>query len=149
MAGISWDCESLKPCPFDSELHFVIVIFFKNAEKTTSVGLILSLEKFGLILYSNFLQKNFNSNLQNWPFTIWFQGVCYSNTRTCLLKRIVLFMHSHFFAVVALFFTLHFYNSVWALFFCVSMCNFLYLCVLGSGKRKKELTYNTISWVGN
>ena len=53
-----------KPCPFESELRkfaldFVVVIFFKNTEKITSGGLIMSLEKFGLILYSNFLQKIF------------------------------------------------------------------------------------------
>ena len=52
-----------KPCPFESglrkfSLDFVVVIFFKKEEKITSVGLILSLEKFGLILYFNFLQKN-------------------------------------------------------------------------------------------
>ena len=38
-----------KPCPFESGLRkfaldFVVVFFFKNAEKTTSGGLILSLE---------------------------------------------------------------------------------------------------------
>jgi hypothetical protein len=49
-------------CPFASglrkfELNFAIVIFFKNAEKIASGGLILFLEKFGLISYSNFLQK--------------------------------------------------------------------------------------------
>ena len=40
-------------------LDFVVVIFFKNAKKITSGGLIMSLEKFGLIWYSNFLQKSF------------------------------------------------------------------------------------------
>ena len=49
-----------KPCPFESELRkfaldFVVVILFKNTEKNTSGGLILSLENFGLILYFNFL----------------------------------------------------------------------------------------------
>ena len=43
-----------KPCPFDLglkkfALDFGIVIFFKNAKKFTSGGLIMSLEKFGLI----------------------------------------------------------------------------------------------------
>ena len=33
--------------------------FFKNAEKIASGGLITFLEKFGLILYFNFLQKIF------------------------------------------------------------------------------------------
>ena len=43
----------LKPCPFGSALKmfaldFVVVIFFKNGKIG---GLILSLEKFGLVLY--------------------------------------------------------------------------------------------------
>ena len=43
-----------KPCPFDLGLRkfaldFVIVFFFKNAKKNTSGGLIMSLEKCGLI----------------------------------------------------------------------------------------------------
>ena len=42
------------PCPFESGLRkfaldFAIVFFFKNAKKITSGGLIMSLEKFGLI----------------------------------------------------------------------------------------------------
>ena len=53
-----------EPCPFGSGLRKfaldpVVVIFFRNAKKNTSGGLILSLEKFGLILYFNFLQKIF------------------------------------------------------------------------------------------
>ena len=51
-----------KPFPFESVLRKfsldpVIVIFFKNAEKITSGGLILSLAEFGLIPYSYFFQK--------------------------------------------------------------------------------------------
>ena len=43
-----------QPCPFDLglrkfALNFLIVIFFKNAKKITSGGLIMSLEKFGSI----------------------------------------------------------------------------------------------------
>ena len=43
-----------QPCPFDLGLRkfaldFVIIIFFKNAKRFTSGGLIMSLEKFGLI----------------------------------------------------------------------------------------------------
>ena len=43
-----------KPCPFGlrKRLDPVVVIFFKNAEKNTWGGLILFLEKFGLILGS-------------------------------------------------------------------------------------------------
>ena len=53
-----------EPCPFGLGLRKfaldpVVVIFFKNAEKIASGGLILSLEKFVLIPYSNFLQKVF------------------------------------------------------------------------------------------
>ena len=53
-----------KPCPFESGLRKfaldpVVVIFFKNVKKVTSGGLILSLAKFGLIPYFNFLQKIF------------------------------------------------------------------------------------------
>ena len=50
-----------KPCPFGLRkwLDLVDVTFFKNAEKNTSGGLILYLEKFALILYFNFLQKIF------------------------------------------------------------------------------------------
>ena len=53
-----------QPCPFGSglrkfELDLVAVIFFKNAEKIISGGMILYLEKFGLIQYTNFLQKMF------------------------------------------------------------------------------------------
>jgi hypothetical protein len=49
------------PCPFGLRRRFdpVIVIFFKNEEKITSGGLIMSLEKFGLIPYSDFLQNIF------------------------------------------------------------------------------------------
>ena len=48
-----------KPCPFGSRLRkfaleFVILFFFKNAENIASGGLILYLEKFGLISYFNF-----------------------------------------------------------------------------------------------
>ena len=55
--------NSQQPCPFDLGLRkfaldFAVVIFFKNANKNTSDGLIMSLEKFGLIRHSNFLQKN-------------------------------------------------------------------------------------------
>jgi hypothetical protein len=58
----------LKPCPFGLGLRkfaldFVVVIFFKNAEKIASGGLILYLEKLGLILYCNFLQ-NLNSKMK-------------------------------------------------------------------------------------
>ena len=54
----------MKPCPFDLGLRkfaldFVVVIFFKNAKKITSGGLILSLEKFSLIPYFKVLQKIF------------------------------------------------------------------------------------------
>ena len=49
---LNLDLESL-------HLNLLLYFFFKNADKNTSGGLILSLEKFGLILYSNFLQKIF------------------------------------------------------------------------------------------
>ena len=55
-------CPSQKPCPFELRkwLDFAVVVFFKNAEKMASGGLIMSLEKFDLILlYFNFLQKIF------------------------------------------------------------------------------------------
>ena len=56
--------KRLEPCPFGSGLRKfaldpVVVIFFKNEKKNVSGGLILSLEKFGLILGFNFLQKIF------------------------------------------------------------------------------------------
>ena len=40
-------------------LEFVIVVFFKTVEKIEGGDLILYLEKFGMILYFNFLQKLF------------------------------------------------------------------------------------------
>ena len=55
--------QRYSPCPFGSGLRkfvldLVVVIFFKN-EEITSGGLILYLEKFGLILHFNFLQTIF------------------------------------------------------------------------------------------
>ena len=43
----------------ENDLILSLQIFFKNAEKITSGGLIMSLENLGLILYFNFLQKIF------------------------------------------------------------------------------------------
>ena len=74
-------------------------------------------------------------------------------TKTCLLKRIVLFMHSQLyylgFAVVALFFILHLilWFSMSTCLLCKHVQFFVFVCL---GKwQKKERTYNTISWVGN
>ena len=44
----------------ENDLILSLYFFFKNAKQIhTSGGLILSIEKFGLILYFNFLQKIF------------------------------------------------------------------------------------------
>ena len=48
-------CQNYSPVHLVLDLEILILSFFKNVEK--SGGLILSLEKFDLILYFNFLQK--------------------------------------------------------------------------------------------
>ena len=71
-----------KPCPFGSglrkfALEFVIVIFFKNAENIASGGLILYLEKFGLISFQ-LLAKNIYVVKTKSSELIIFLNLCFS-----------------------------------------------------------------------